>query len=87
MYPTGGCEGRNELGETQDTREDCRTRCLQEDTCVSFEYQKVGFEFHVESIWRCALSTTCTHDESVKLRYSDKCLYVKGKIPFEHPNL
>jgi len=78
MYATGGCEGRNEIIETPDeSLNDCRTRCLQEDTCVSFEYAKAGFEFHVEHT-RCALSTTCTYDESVKLRYSDKCLYVKG---------
>jgi len=77
MYPTGGCEGRNELGETEDTLKDCRTRCLQEDTCVSFEYAKDDFDFEVERN-RCSLSTTCTHDESIKLRYSPTCLYIKG---------
>jgi len=77
MYPTGGCEGRNEGGITFESLEQCWWRCETDTTCVSFEYSKplpTQQEPH-----RCSISTSCTHDESEQALRSDTCLYVKDQ--------
>merc|ERR1719336_3471248 len=81
MYPTGGCEGRNEGGESFDSLSDCKERCDLDDTCISFEVSKKSqswHEIHPEKS-RCSLSTSCTFDESRKLLHHEDCLYVKGQ--------
>lgn len=90
-YSTGGCEGRNEIGiyeekgEKTEGVENCALRCDRDDTCISFEFSKLGWDSHAEPN-RCALSRTCDYEQSRKLLNSDVCLYVKGKDVDGHTN-
>ena len=53
-YSTGGCAGRNELGQTTGgTLQACADACNADLTCVSFEYAKTGTS--------CQRSTSCDH--------------------------
>jgi len=74
-YETGGCRGYNELGTFFTTLEQCAQRCDSEDSCVSFEFSK-PFPNHPEPN-RCALSSTCTYDDSAMDSSNQNCLYIE----------
>jgi len=82
-YGTGGCEGRNELGTSEeDTVQECADLCSGDITCVSFEYEKVGTT--------CQRSSTCDHfDMTVNDPDDANYFYLKspgGRTPSAAPS-
>jgi len=70
------CAGRNELGSTinyTNTLSECASKCLDDDTCTSFEYTDSG---------TCAMSTSCIGDISTS--YPTDNLYTKIGVPLDH---
>ena len=82
-YGTGGCEGRNELGTSEEsTVQECADLCSSDITCVSFEYEKGGTT--------CQRSSTCDHfDMTVNDPADVNYFYLKlpgGRTPSAAPS-
>ena len=83
-YSTGGCAGRNELGQTTGgALQACADACNADLTCVSFEYAKTGTS--------CQRSTSCDHVSTTVNNLEDPMnFYLKlpaGRSPSTAPSL
>ena len=80
LYSTGGCVGRNELGTTDESLQECADRCTAEPTCVSFEYPKSGGS-------TCKLSTSCDRFDLTVNVPNDSINWFLKEIMCEDPAL
>ena len=72
-YDNMACSGRNEVGSWSSlTYEACQAKCDEDDTCVSFEFQKDG---------TCQASSSCDFARSIENNNGGYQLFVKKGGP------
>ena len=81
FYHLRECSGRNELFlGTVENRAACRTKCDNNNKCVSFEWWGELNSHPNEGSNYCQISSSCTYDRSVESNSNTYAtdLYVKG---------
>lgn len=75
---TGGCKGRNELGQETLTFWECQLKCFDDTNCVSFEFRKRCPDPQNKRC--CQLSTSCSYKDTVKKAH-DKYDFFEKRFP------
>ena len=80
LHTTGGCTGRNELGQFTEAMPlaYCQALCTLDTACISFEHFNPNQPESAAARTNCQLSSTCTYDLSVQDSTAPYGLYVKG---------